>query len=170
MAERAKSSDGRGRHGGGRWIPWAFVAFFVVVFAANGIMVYLAHDSWTGLQTEDYYEQGVAYNEVLAEARAQEELGWDVDVAFTPIDAARAEVTVAMRDGAGHALTGGSVRARFIRPTQSGFDSEVTLAPLGEGRYRANVELPLPGQWRLVVIGSHNGASYQTVRRVRFPR
>ena len=32
----------------GRWIPWMFVLFFVVIFAVNGTMVWYALESWTG--------------------------------------------------------------------------------------------------------------------------
>jgi nitrogen fixation protein FixH len=154
-----------------RWIPWAFVAFFLVVVAANGVMVYLAQDTWTGVVTENHYEKGLAYNEALARARAQDALGWQVDVAFTPAEHSppgdpRAHVVVTMRDRDGRPLADGEVRARFVRPTHEGFDAEVALTHLGNGRYGADVSLALPGQWDMVVSGFHDGATYQTARRV----
>jgi nitrogen fixation protein FixH len=38
-----------------RWIPWAFVAFFGVVLAANAIMIVIAITTWPGLQTQQAY-------------------------------------------------------------------------------------------------------------------
>lgn len=168
MSAGRKANERTGRD---RWIPWTFVAFFLVVVAANGIMVYLAEDTWTGLVTEHPYERGLAYNEALAAARTQQALGWQVDVAFTPAEHApagdpRAHVVVTMRDRDGRPLAGGEVRARFVRPTREGFDSEMTLTPLGNGRYGGDVTLALPGQWDMVVSGSYDGATYQTARRV----
>lgn len=169
------SRDDAQAAGRGSWIPWAFVAFFLIVFAANGVLVYVALDTWTGMETEKYYERGLAYNRDLAGARAQAELGWQVDIAITPLGAGpagelRAELAVSLRDRDGRALDGGEVRARFIRPTHSGADSEVVLRSLGGGRYGGEVALPLPGQWDLVVLGSVNGVTYQAARRVFLPR
>ena len=33
----------------GSWIPWLFVAFFVLIIAVNGVMVWFALECWTGL-------------------------------------------------------------------------------------------------------------------------
>jgi nitrogen fixation protein FixH len=175
-------ADGPQRHkggardtGSGSWIPWLFVAFFAVVFAANGVLIYLAVDTWTGIETENHYDRGLAYNQDLAGARAQAELGWQVDIALTPLTPAsagdpRAELAVTLRDRDGRALADGELRARFIRPTHAGVDSEVVLRNLGGGRYGGEVAVPLPGQWDVVVLGSVNGVTYQAVRRVYLPR
>jgi len=162
-----RTADGARRSS---WIPWAFVAFFVVVFTVNGIMTYIALESWTGLETKDYYEKGIAYNKALAGARRQAALGWKVDVTFTPTDAAHGRLSVAMHDKAGEALTDAQVRALFIRPTQEGYDSKIALTDFGEGRYGAEVTLPLPGQWDLVVLGTHDGVTYQSTQRIYLPR
>ena len=37
----------------GRWIPWLFVAFFAVVFTANGLLIAFALESYTGLDGAD---------------------------------------------------------------------------------------------------------------------
>ena len=48
-----------------RWIPWAFVAFFGVVLAANAAMVVIALASWPGLETQQAYQRGLAYDDAL---------------------------------------------------------------------------------------------------------
>jgi len=53
-------------------IPWYFVIFFLVLFIVDGIFVYLATSTHTGVVTENAYEKGLRYNEVIERARAAE--------------------------------------------------------------------------------------------------
>lgn len=161
---RSRESSPKDRH-----IPWLFVAFFGVVLAANGALVAVALESFTGLSTEGAYEKGLAYNRTLAEAVAQEKLGWalDADASALKRGAGRLGVTLRGRDGA--ALTGAHVAARFIRPTVAGADTQTKLMETAAGYYEAEPALPLAGQWDMVVIASHDGASYQTTRRIVIP-
>ncbi len=71
--------------------------------------------------------------------------------------------------GDGAALTGAQIKARFIRPTSAGADMEAELVETAAGHYEAEPALPLAGQWDMVVIASHDGASYQTTRRIFVP-
>ena len=60
----------------GRWIPWLFVGLFLLVFAVNGVMIWYALSSWTGLAANEAYDQGLTYNRNLAAAARQAQLGW----------------------------------------------------------------------------------------------
>jgi nitrogen fixation protein FixH len=152
-----------------RLIPWMFVAFFVVVAIVNVIMVIFALKSFTGISTENAYDKGLAYNQTLAAAQAQERLGWQVTLDFSARDRDHARLAVTLRDQSGSAITGASLAAHFIRPTREGFDSEIALQDVGAGRYEAQPVLALPGQWDMVVTANHDGASYQTTKRVYIP-
>ena len=154
---------------GDRYIPWLFVAFFGVVFIANGALIAVALESFTGLSTERAYEKGLAYNRTLAEAAAQEKLGWVLDADATALKRGAGRLAVSLRGSDGAALTGARVEARFIRPTVSGVDAETRLRETAAGFYEAEPGLPLAGQWDMVVIASHDGASYQTTRRILVP-
>ena len=55
-------------------IPLLFFAFFAVVLTANGIMIWIALSSWTGLETKNHYLKGVDYNQTLQDVRTQEAL------------------------------------------------------------------------------------------------
>ena len=57
-----------------RWIPWAIVACFAVVFAVNGGFVYFALSSWPGLTVDHAYSDGLAYNTVIDEAAKEAKL------------------------------------------------------------------------------------------------
>jgi nitrogen fixation protein FixH len=50
-------------------IPLYFVMAFLVVFIVNGIFVYMAVTTNHGVVTENAYEKGLRYDEVVAEIR-----------------------------------------------------------------------------------------------------
>lgn len=165
---------GRSRRPSGWWYPWLFVGAFLIVIAVNGVMIVLAVDSFAGLDTAHPYERGLDYNQTLAAARAQEEMGWQVSVEAVPGGGAAAgshpvALEVRFLDRDGRALTGLAVQALLVRPTVEGHDVEVALAERGGGRYVAKTELPLPGQWDLRIVARGEGTSWQSSRRILLP-
>lgn len=158
-----------GRRTGGRAIPWLFAGFFGVVIAANAVMVYLAVSSFTGLQTEDHYLRGLAYNRVLEADRAQRALGWQVAVDFRPTGARRGRIVAEARDAAGTPLADAVVVAHLVRPAASGHDMDVILTAGPEGTHAAEVELPLPGLWELQTRIVHRSGVYRLAQRISAP-
>lgn len=148
------------------WIPWLFVALFGVVLAANGIMLYIAMSSFTGLQTEGHYRKGLEYNRVLDAARAQDALGWTVSTSFEPAGDGGGKLVARATDRDGAPLTGARATARLLRPTQSGYDVDVTLDPRGDGVYDTNIRLPLTGQWEVRIRIGHDANVYRIAERI----
>lgn len=144
-----------------RWIPWAFVGGFAVVFAANAVMVTFAMRSWTGLETEDAYRKGLSYNRTLQAVRQEAALGWTGSAAFDGAD-----IVVALRDREGAPVTAASVRADFVRPTAEGHDFSVSLTERGGGRYAASVLLPMPGVWDVRAVAQRSSDSFQLNQRI----
>ncbi len=147
-------------------IPWIFVGFFLAVFAANGAMIAVALSTWTGLETDTAYEDGLAYNGRLAERAAQKALGWQVALALEEAVGGEAELRIRLRGPNGEALYADEVRARFKRPTSEGHDFEVTLEDRGAGLYGREVTLPLPGQWDIEVNVTKGDDRHSSRRRV----
>ena len=133
----------------GRWIPWIFVAFFGVIFIVNGIMLYFALDSWTGLSTRDAFKKGLAYNDRLAEAEAQAALGWQIELGLPDRVGAADSLSLTLADKAGNPVQGAVVQARLVRPTHEGFDQALALTEGSQGHYSGAVEVPLPGLWEV---------------------
>jgi len=148
------------------WIPWLFVAGMALVVLVNGIMVYIAVSSFTGLQTEGHYQRGLNYNEVLAAERTEEELGWAVEIGFAETGEGRARLSVKAADRDGNPLNDAGVSVRLIRPVQAGHDMDLTLAASGDGLYAAEVELPLRGQWDILAQIRHPSGNYSTSKRI----
>lgn len=157
----------------GWWYPWIFVGGFAVVMAVNFTMAYFAVHTFSGLSTEQAYEKGLAYNNVLAMAEKQKALGWTVGAEIEPRPAARSthrtEVRVSFRDKDGQPVTGLSVDAEFIRPTIAGHDRSIRLEDKGDGRYASLASLDLPGQWEMRVTAQAGTVAYQFDRRIMVP-
>ncbi len=150
----------------GWYIPWMIAAPFLVVFAANGALVHYALSSFSGLTSEHASDEGAHYNLALAAAQAQVERGWQVKVSFTNTEGLRGRLDVTLNDRAGRPLTGAEVVVGLLRPTKSGADSHAKLADAGDGRYGAELVVPLPGVWDLRLDISHPSGNYQKVERV----
>jgi nitrogen fixation protein FixH len=152
-----------------RWIPWTFVAGFVVVVAVNAVMVQIALSSFSGLATRSPYERGVAYNRVLDEAQRQAALGWQVDVSFASAgrESRAGRLEIIARDTAGAALDAARVQAILTRPVERIEAVELTAPSVGAGRFEAFLNVPLAGQWDLQLI-IHRGDQRMDLRRRLF--
>jgi nitrogen fixation protein FixH len=141
-----------------RFIPWLFVLFFAVVFAVNGVFVYLAVGSNPGIVTEEPYEKGLAFNKTLEKAERQAALGWSGDIAASEVDG---DLIFSLKDKAGKPVAGASVRAEFTRPAQGGVDFSLTLAEGKKGTYQAAIHAPLKGAWTVRVFAEKEGSAFE---------
>ena len=150
------------------WIPWIFVGFFGVVLAVNATMIYVAVDTWTGLWGESgsRYQQGLQYNDRLADVAEQAAMGWTVDHGFDRGDPRAGTLWVTLQDAYDTALTRAEVTARLVRPTHTGHDFAVPLTAIGDGRYAATVSVPLSGQWEVDIIADHARGTYRLTDRI----
>lgn len=152
-----------------RWIPWAFVGFFAAVAAIQGVMIWLAVASFSGLATDSPYERGLDYNETLAAKAEEAALGWQVEARFL-VDASagstragRLELALLGRDG--RPIESAAVAARLRRPVGSEATIELRLDATEPGRYTGAAELPLAGQWDLDLdIEGPGGKAHYTQR------
>jgi nitrogen fixation protein FixH len=155
---------------GSRWIPWAFVGFFLAVAAVQGVMIWLAVASFSGLATDSPYERGLDYNETLAAKAAETALGWQAEARFVEGAAAAGagragRLELELLDRAGEPIAGAKVAARLRRPVGPEATVEFALGPDGPGRYAAAAELPLAGQWDVDLdVASPAGEAHFTQR------
>ena len=148
------------------WIPYGFVAFFGVVLLANALMIWIAFATWTGLETDDAYQKGLAYNRTLDEAAAQAALGWEVDLELAQKDERTLALDLVLEGPHGDLIEDAVVSAAFVRPTHEGYDQLVTIPHRYGGEYESLVELPLAGQWELHLTIAAAGELWRETRRV----
>ncbi len=164
------SRVGKGFH----WAPALIVTFFVGVIAINIVFVTVAEKGITGIFAEllprpksarvadsefpgvvshDFQEKEALYNQYLQQVEAQRQRGWQVRKGWRHKPrAGQAEIfIVTVRDREGRPLEGAVVHGRFLRTSNSRDDFDFRLAEVGGGEYRAQITMPLPGLWRLVL-------------------
>lgn len=140
----------------GRTVLAWLVGAFVVIFAANFALIYIALTTLHGEETENSYDASQIYNQRLADARAQAELGWRVDVT-TRQENGGVRVVADVRDRNGLAVPGLEAHAKFIHPIDRFSDRDAVLVSNGAayegfasgvkpGRWTLDLELTLDGQ------------------------
>lgn len=168
------------RRPSGWWYPWVFVVGMLVVIVVNVIMISLAVGTFPGLETEDAYRKGLAYNQTISAADAQAARGWHLELAVTPRPGTAAEaggsgsertaeVKAIFTDHDGYPIAGLEVRAFLVRPTHGGADVSADLEEQSGGRYVAVLAVPLPGQWDVRVHARRGDETFQATHRVMMP-
>ena len=122
----------------GRKVLAMMIGFFGVVVAVNITMARLASGTFGGTVVDNSYVASQQFNGWLAQARAQDKLGWATPVA---LDAAR-HVTVAV-PGPGFAITGTAHHPLGRAPDQA-----LQFKADAAGRFVATTPLPA-GRWQV---------------------
>lgn len=130
----------------GRKVLVWMVLFFATIFAVNGTFFYLAMDSWPGLVTENPYESGLEYNQVLDSAERQSQLGWQSTLDVTELDNAH-HIAVTVRDDTDNPIAGLQIQVVFRRPVNDVENLSIILSEKADGKYSSGVSLPSLGRW-----------------------
>ena len=150
--------SGRGTEGGrltGRGvILWLGIAFGVM-FAANFALIYIALSTLHGEELENPYDASQVYNQKLADVRAQDQLGWTVNVT-TRREGEGLRIVADIRDRDGALASGLEVRARLVHPFDRAADREATLIDDG-GDYEGVAPAVKGGRWALEIEALQGG-------------
>ena len=145
----------------GRHMLAVVLLFFGTIIGVNLVMVISATGTFPGLVVKNSYIASQNFNRTLAEARAQAETGWRME-----LDADDGVITVRLTDRDGAPLHRLEVTAAAGRPSTTGEDRSVTLVQDGSG-YRATEALP-PGLWEIAIEARRDGTRVFGVReRIR---
>jgi nitrogen fixation protein FixH len=144
-------------------VPWLFVVGFAIVIAVNGTMMWLAVGSFSGLYSGHARERGVHYNEVVAQQRSRDALGWSVQVGWQS-GSDRLDITV--NDAAGQPLEAAVVSVELIRPAEKRPPVEVAMGRLGGGRFSGSVVLPARGNWDADIAIEAEGRRFALTKRL----
>jgi len=152
----------------GRHMLISLGAFFGVMLIVNGIFVYFAISTFNGLSTRDAYRKGLAYNQRIADARAQRELGWTGAVKSGPLSG---WLTVEISGRNGRPVKNLHIEATLMRPVSDRFDIPLKLEEAGAGHYRAFLGNIDRGNWVLHIraskpVGGKNQVIYRMKKRL----
>jgi len=133
------------------------VGFFLIVIGVNATMATIAERSFTGVVVENSYVASQHFNHWLAEAKAQDKLGWRAS-----IDQDGGHVTVALT-GPEDLIRDAKVSGTAVHPLGHLPDQLIHFVAGGAGHYRSVERLP-HGRWQIRVNASRGAekASYMT--------
>jgi nitrogen fixation protein FixH len=135
----------------GRHVLTTLIIFFGVVFAVNFTMVHYATSTFSGMEDDSPYKNGLAYNTDINAGRKQNERGWKIDASIVKVSDDETHIVLQTLDAQGAALAGLDGTIRLERPADRRLDLAGALSRTGDGRYQVTVGAVSNGQWDLVI-------------------
>ncbi len=133
----------------GHHVLIGLAGFFGVMLIVNGIFLYFALSTFSGLENPNAYRDGLYYNERIEAARRQSALGWSHDITLKP----DGQVEALLRNSAGAPVRGLAVSGTIDRPVASQFSQALAFREDEPGRYVALATGLAPGAWIVSIEG-----------------
>ncbi|MCK5041726.1 MAG: FixH family protein [Sphingomonadales bacterium] len=143
-----------------RWLG----PLFGVMFIVNGIFVWFALNTHTGSQTENAYDKGMNYNQVLERARAQELLGWGIGV-----EVENNIIQISLFDDVGSLIKDADVEMFLFDPRSAANDQFLTIENASSGQFFAEYSNEATGQWELRLKVNKEGDVAEFRRKLVLP-
>jgi nitrogen fixation protein FixH len=139
-------------------LAW-IVGFFMVVIGVNAVMATIAERSFTGTVVENSYVASQHFNRWLAEAKAQDKLGWNATIGH---DGARVTVSLTGPEALIRAAT---LTGVAIHPLGNSTDRALHFTRAAAGTYRSIEKLPR-GRWQVRVNARHGSAEASYIEEI----
>lgn len=139
----------------GRYVPWVIAAFFLSFITPLLFFVWIAFQNKPSLVTEHAYDKGLAYNQTLEAAAAQRALGWTAAA-----DIKNGMLSFFLTDKKGVPITGATVKAWALHPSNTSLDHALELHEENHGVYKATERLP-QGLWKIRITALYHGDEFQ---------
>lgn len=128
----------------GKHVLIGLIAFFAVTIAVNAVFITQAVRTFSGEEVERSYMQGLQYNQVIEQRRAQAELGWQAAVNLTG-----GQILVELSRPDGSPVSGVFLEGALRHPADTALDRSLAFRERESGIYVADAaDLP-EGQWIL---------------------
>jgi nitrogen fixation protein FixH len=148
----------------GRHVLVMLLTFFGIIFAVNGVFIYSALSTYSGVVAQEPYRRGLQYNARIAAAAKQDELGWREDTRLAGQD-----LTLFLHDAKQAPVAGLDVSGVIGRPSTDRHDIPVALREVQPGQYVAQFDTLDAGAWIITLNASEAkpGSGQTIVYRVR---
>jgi nitrogen fixation protein FixH len=150
----------------GRKVLLMLVGFFGCIFVANAALVHYAISTFRGEVADHPYEAGLAFNQEIAAAQAQEALHWTVSGVLSRAESNREQIEIEAHDAKGKAVTGLQFVATLVAPADKANDRILELSEIAPGVYRGQVAV-VNGAWDLLIEAKRGGGRiYRSKNRI----
>lgn len=136
------------------------IAFFALVIAVNILMATIAVRSFGGTVVENSYVASQKFNGWLAQARAQEKMGWKAEVTRDE----QRHVRLALKQRGGP-ITSTTITAVAQHPLGLAADIALTFHQIAPGRYASDRPLPA-GRWQVRFVVRHANGEQRLLREI----
>jgi nitrogen fixation protein FixH len=133
------------------------------VFAVNGVMIYSAISTYSGLVANEPYRKGLHYNDRIAADERQARLGWDDSVEI----GRDGRVSVSITRGDGQPVAGLEIEVVLGRPSTNRHDIKLSLREMAPGRYEAQTAPIGEGNWLIAAEARVDARAEDPVYRTR---
>jgi nitrogen fixation protein FixH len=142
-----------GKSFGGSKFPYIIIIFFAIVVAINIIYIIVASDSWRGLAIKNSYKKGLNYNQTIAQAEKQKELGWKINYQYksSAKNPKKGKFIFYITDEKNNIIKDIDIIIKFSRPVQEGYDF-MTKSSFKNNSYFIDVEFPMLGNWNANIL------------------
>jgi nitrogen fixation protein FixH len=147
----------------GRHVLLGLILFFAAVLAVNGVFLYSALSTYTGVVAQEPYRKGLHYNQRIAKDEQQKRIGWSEEVALSRDTG---QLLVELKDRSGEGVSSLVLVGVFGRPATDRDDKPLAFEELGPGRYATHIGKPASGTW-LLSLEAKRGADERIVYRSR---
>ncbi|GLQ05986.1 FixH family protein [Sneathiella chinensis] len=147
----------------GRHVLYILIAFFGLMFVVNGVFVYFALNSFSGLSVSDSYNRGLHYNEEIARLEDQRRRDWHAGFVFESKEGAVGTFTFNVLNSSGRPVTFTRVDLAISRPAREDLDVSLPVERVN-GTYIVEYTFPAAGQWDVTLIAE--GGGYDTPYRL----
>lgn len=147
----------------GRHVLFGMLGFFGMIFAVNGVFLYSALKTNTGIVANEPYRKGLAYNERIAADERQKALGWQDEASLT----SDGRVMVVVRGADGMPVSGLKIDAALGRPSTTAGERKLKLAELSPGTYGVASTAIEPGTWLFALEARRTDNAEEPIYRAR---
>lgn len=142
---------------GGHW-PWIVVALLLGNSGAVGVLIALSGSGDSHHVVPDYYEKAIAWDDTMAQERANLALGWSVELAGQAEEGAGGDggvlVTVTVRDRAGAPVQGATLELEAFHRGRAGAILRARPLEVGGGLYRIRLPIARAGLWQVALTAT----------------
>jgi nitrogen fixation protein FixH len=140
----------------GRRVLLMLVSFFGCIFIANAALIHYAISTFRGEVADHPYEAGLAFNQEIAAAQAQEALHWTVSGVLSRVESNGEQLEIDAHDARGKALTDLQFVATLVAPADKARDRLFVLSEIAPGVYRGQAAVA-DGAWDLLIEAKRDG-------------
>lgn len=127
------------------------VIAIIIFFILNGVVLYIAFSNKVDLETANYYEKSLVYQEEIEKGKNALQMPLKLVQSDRVLD-------ISFPENLNYASVTGKIQ--FYRPSDSDLDKYYKISPDTSGRQYLSIEGFRSGLWRIVINWSYEGKDY----------